>query len=164
MWTRWGLRPRQSTYSGNCPIQRRGTRDASLPALALSLANLAGLLSDLGQHKEALVPGREAEDLYREVADQENGNPAYLPALSKVLANISKCLSELGEYPEALSAAEEAVRLSQKVADADLRAPAVAQGLPWLQHCSTWPAACSGPGSPSGPSRHRTKPSPYTDS
>ena len=83
-----------------------GNPDASLPALAMSLANLGGLLSDLGRHQDALAHAREAEDLYRKIANPETGNPAYLPALSTALINVSKCLSDLGQHPEGAKCGE----------------------------------------------------------
>ncbi len=75
--------------------------------LAMSLNNLAGFLSDLGQRKEALATVQKAVRLYRQLAEAQP--ETFLPDLAGSLNNLANRLSDLGQWEAALTAAQEAV-------------------------------------------------------
>ena len=78
--------------------------------------NLSIRLSDVGERAAALVAAREAEELYRALA--EASPAAYTPDLAMSLTNLANRLSAVGERNEALVAAREAVRLRRALAEA----------------------------------------------
>ena len=78
--------------------------------------NLSIRLSDVGERKAALVAAREAEKLYRALA--EASPQAYTPRLAMSLNNLANILSKVGEQDEALVAAREAVELYRGLAKA----------------------------------------------
>ena len=77
--------------------------------------NLSIRLSDVGERKAALVAAREAEKLYRALA--EASPQAYTPRLAMSLNNLANILSEVGERGEALRGAREAVELYRVLAE-----------------------------------------------
>ena len=77
---------------------------------------LAIRLSEVGERGEALEAAREAEGLYRSLA--EASPAAYTPDLASSLSNLSVFLSEVGERGEALEAAREAVSLRRDLVQA----------------------------------------------
>ena len=77
--------------------------------------NLSIRLSDVGERKAALVAAREAEKLYRALA--EVSPQAYTPRLAMSLNNLANILSEVGERGEALRGAREAVELYRVLAE-----------------------------------------------
>ena len=77
--------------------------------------NLSIRLSDVGERKAALVAAREAEKLYRALA--EASPQAYTPRLAMSLNNLANILSEVGERGEALRVAREAVELYRVLAE-----------------------------------------------
>ena len=81
--------------------------DAFRPDLAMSLNNLANMLSDLGRREDALAAVEEAVALYRELAAARPD--AFRPDLAMSLNNLSNMLSALGRREDALAAVEEAV-------------------------------------------------------
>ncbi len=84
---------------------------------ARRLNNLANRLAELGQREEALPVAREAENIYRRLAE---ANPeAYEPDLAMSLNNLANRLSELGQREEALSVAREAVDIYRRLAEAN---------------------------------------------
>ena len=90
--------------------------DAFLPDLAMSLNNLANMLSALGRREEALAQAEEAVRLRRQLAAARPD--AFLPDLAMSLNNLANMLSALGRREEALAQAEEAVRLYRQLAAA----------------------------------------------
>ena len=82
--------------------------------------NLSIRLSDVGERAAALVAAREAEELYRALA--EASPAAYTPDLAMSLTNLANILSEVGKQDEALVAAREAVRLRRALAEASPQA------------------------------------------
>ena len=78
--------------------------------------NLSIRLSDVGERKAALVAAREAEKLYRALA--EASPQAYAPDLAASLSDLANLLSAVGERNEALVAAREAVRLRRALVEA----------------------------------------------
>ena len=82
--------------------------------------NLSIRLSDVGERKAALVAAREAEELYRGLA--EASPQAYMPDLAMSLNNLANRLSAVGERGEALVVAREAVRLRRVLAEASPQA------------------------------------------
>jgi tetratricopeptide (TPR) repeat protein len=66
--------------------------DAFLPDLAMSLNNLAIMLSDLGRREEALAQAEEAVRLYRQLAQARPD--AFLPDLARSLAVAGNILLE----------------------------------------------------------------------
>ena len=82
--------------------------------------NLSIRLSDVGERAAALVAAREAEELYRALA--EASPAAYTPDLAMSLTNLANRLSAVGERNEALVAAREAVRLRRALAEASPQA------------------------------------------
>ena len=99
---------------------RRALAEASpasyTPDLAMSLNNLANILSKVGEHNEALVAVREAVELRRALA--EASPAAYTPDLAGSLNNLAKCLSGVGDREDALVVAREAVELRRALAEA----------------------------------------------
>ena len=77
--------------------------------------NLSIRLSDVGERKAALAAAREAEKLYRALA--EASPQAYTPRLAMSLNNLANILSEVGERGEALRGAREAVELYRVLAE-----------------------------------------------
>ena len=87
----------------------QGSPEAYTPRLAMSLNNLANILSDVGRSGEALGAAQEAVELYRALVQ---GSPeAYTPDLAGSLNNLANRLSDVGRSGEALEAAQEAVEL-----------------------------------------------------
>jgi len=90
------------------------TAKASRPGLALSLSNIANLLSELGRHEEALAAGKEGLNIRRDLA--QAGPEAFTPDLGKSLNSLAKVLSKLGRREEALAAEQEAVNIFRDLA------------------------------------------------
>ena len=88
--------------------------DAFLPNLAMSLNNLANMLSALGRRDEALAMAEEAVRIRRRLAQQRP--EAFLPDLAGSLNNLANMLSALGRREEALPQAEESVRIYRQLA------------------------------------------------
>ena len=89
----------------------RPTPPAYLPNLAMSLNNLANLLSEVGRRDEALAGlATEAVTLRRKLA--EASPAAYLPNLAMSMNNLANWLSGVDRRDEALEVAAEAVTLS----------------------------------------------------
>ena len=80
----------------------RAVGDGGRAALAGALTDLGGTLRDLGTHADALVPLREAVQIYRDL-DAE-------PDLAAALTDLGANLRELGQHDEALATTREAVR------------------------------------------------------
>ena len=78
--------------------------------------NLSIRLSDVGERAAALVAAREAEELYRALA--EASPAAYTPDLAMSLTNLANIVSAVGERNEALVATREAVELYRALAEA----------------------------------------------
>ena len=83
--------------------------DTSTADLAGALINLAGYLSDFGQHEDALASAREAIDIHRRLAVARP--EVFTPELAGSLNNLAFALFGLGRHEEALAAAGEAVEL-----------------------------------------------------
>src|ERR1019366_8988363 len=88
--------------------------DVFLPNLAMSLHNLANVLSGLGRAREALAQAEEAVRIYRQLAQQHS--EAFLPDLALTLNSLATTLSDLGRFEEALVQAEESVRIYRQLA------------------------------------------------
>ncbi|WP_297906605.1 tetratricopeptide repeat protein, partial [uncultured Actinomyces sp.] len=88
---------------------------AYTPDLAMSLNNLANILSAVGERNEALEAAREAVRLRRALA--EASPAAYTPLLAASLNNLANRLSAVGERNEALEAVREAVELYRVLAE-----------------------------------------------
>ena len=85
------------------------------PDLAMSLNNLSGCLSEVGDRGGALDAIREAVGIYRGLAE---GNPAaFNPGLAASLNNLSIRLSEVGDRGGALKAVREAVGIRRGLAE-----------------------------------------------
>ena len=82
--------------------------------------NLSIRLSDVGERKAALVAAREAEELYRGLA--EASPQAYTPDLAASLSNLANCLSSMGDRDRALVVARAAVELYRGLAEASPQA------------------------------------------
>ena len=79
----------------------QGSPEAYTPDLAMSLNNLANILSEVGRSGEALEAAQEAVELYRALVQ---GSPeAYTPRLAMSLNNLANRLSEEGRYEEAFN-------------------------------------------------------------
>jgi hypothetical protein len=76
--------------------------DAFESDLAMSLSNLGGELSELGQRAAACVAMQEAVDLYRRLAERNPG--AFEPDLAAGSSNHSRALSEVRPRDAALAA------------------------------------------------------------
>jgi tetratricopeptide (TPR) repeat protein len=88
--------------------------DAFQPALAISLNNLGGILSNLGQREAAHEATREAVELYRALAVR---NPdAFRSALAASLSNLGGMLNDLGQWEAAHEATHEVVELYRALA------------------------------------------------
>jgi tetratricopeptide (TPR) repeat protein len=83
--------------------------DAFTPDLAMSLNNLAKILSDLGQREKALAAAEEAVRLYRVLAAARPD--AFTPGLAMSLSVLGDTLEALGRISEALPNDGEAVCL-----------------------------------------------------
>ena len=84
---------------------------------ARRLSDLGYALSALGRREEALIPAREATEIYRKLAQS---NPAaFLPNLAGSLNNLGNCLFALGRREEALIPAREAVDIRRKLAQSN---------------------------------------------
>jgi len=81
--------------------------DAFRPDLAVSLNNLAAMLSDLGQREPALEAAQEAVALYRELAAQRPD--AFRPDLAVSLAVEANCLDAGERTADALASIAEAI-------------------------------------------------------
>src|ERR1019366_2170263 len=88
--------------------------NAFLPYLAMSLNNLAKILSGLGRREEALAQAEESASFYGQLAQQRPN--AFLPHLATALNNLAAMFSILGRQEEALARAEESVRIYRQLA------------------------------------------------
>ncbi len=68
--------------------------DAFIPDLAMSLNNLANMLSDLGRREEALKAAEEAVGLYRPLADARPD--IFIPDLAGSLNTLANTLERSG--------------------------------------------------------------------
>lgn len=87
---------------------------AFLPALAMSLNNLATRLAGVGQRDEAVTASQEAVGLYRTLAT--TSRDTHLPHLAMALSNHAAKLAEAGERTRALDISGEAVELRRALA------------------------------------------------
>ncbi|WP_406329305.1 AAA family ATPase [Streptomyces sp. NBC_00203] len=85
------------------------------PDLARALGGLAVSLWEAGQWEKALVPSREASDLYWTLA--ETNPAAYLPDLALSLNNLSVYQSETGDRQAALTTINQAVTIRRTLAE-----------------------------------------------
>ena len=109
--------------------------DAFRPDLAMSLNNLAAMLSELGRREEALERAQEAAETYRALA--EDRPDAFRPDLAMSLNTLANRLSELGRREEALERAQEAAEIYRALAVArpDAFRPDLAMSLGALTNC-----------------------------
>ncbi|KDQ13220.1 hypothetical protein BOTBODRAFT_33829 [Botryobasidium botryosum FD-172 SS1] len=84
-------------------------------ALGTAFGNLSNRLDFMARREDALAAGREAVDLYRQLA--EDSPTAYSSNLAESLDNLSVCLSPLGHREGALAASREAVDLYRQLAE-----------------------------------------------
>lgn len=93
------------------------TNPAHDPGLAASLSNLGGLLSEVGRHKEALIPAQEAVQIYRRLAAD---NPTtHDPDLATSLTNWAWLRFEAQQDASgALQATGEAVEIYRRLVTA----------------------------------------------
>ena len=92
------------------------TDDDDRGALAMSLNNLANILSGAGRRDDALAIAEEAVELCRQLA--QAAPQAFRPDLAMSLNNLANRLSGAGRRDEALAIAEEAVELYRQLAQA----------------------------------------------
>jgi tetratricopeptide (TPR) repeat protein len=88
---------------------RRAALPAGHPDIATGLDNIAGCLSDLGRHEEALERAQEALAMHRVSL------PAGHSDIATSLDNIARLLRALGRYEEALARAQEAAARHDRV-------------------------------------------------
>ncbi|MEH0446674.1 tetratricopeptide repeat protein [Streptomyces sp. B21-102] len=84
------------------------------PALAGSLSNLGGRLSEVGLHTEGLNATNQAVDIWRRLAEEDPA--AYEPDLATALGNLGTQLGEVSRRAEALTATEQAVEVWRRLA------------------------------------------------
>ncbi|MGS2642900.1 hypothetical protein [Streptosporangium sp. LJ11] len=102
--------------------RREGTAPIE-PGLAHVLASLAGRLSELGRHEEALAPALQACTAYRHLAAMRPGE--FLDRLAEALNQVADLLRLTGRAAEATAAAEEHLDLLRRMfaRDAAARLP-----------------------------------------
>ena len=88
-----------------------GDTVAWMPDLAVSLINLAAIMSGSGQIEEALDPSREVVSIYRDLMAASHNPSYYLPDLAEALRNYSERLHAVGQTASAVGAATEATRI-----------------------------------------------------
>ncbi|GIG63866.1 hypothetical protein Pen01_01610 [Phytomonospora endophytica] len=121
-------------------------RNTYTPRLATALNNLGLRLGDLDRPREALIPTREAVDLYRGLTAAD---PAQLPGLAAALNNLSLHLGDAERFRQALIAAEEAVGLYREPpSPTPMPSPASRRPSPTSAAAERTPGNCARPSPP----------------
>jgi tetratricopeptide (TPR) repeat protein len=102
----------------------KANAEAFRPDLAMSLNNLANMLSAVGRREEALEVAREAVELYRQL-DKANAD-AFRPDLARSLGVVASISEDHGDPEQALDSSREALIL---LADPLAALPAAFLGL-----------------------------------